>query len=480
MANRWVLIIAGILLIEVQGFLIGFEHKALLIFFILMVAYYFKVKGGILAAIAGWSIYAFHTANFYPLSLAGYIFVGICAGLFVVYQQKIIVKQSLWHDISMRNAKQLNVFREVSVAIQEAHELDKILKIIATAITAGHGLGFNRSIILLTSKDQLSAYGAIGVGPMNPDEGYKIWENTLNNKYNLTELIKIHDEETSLDSQFNEQVKMLHINLDQQCIISKALEIEEPLHIRRNNGDDATKKLLADVFHMNEFVVYPLINRGSKVGVLIIDNIVNKQAITHEDIDSVIPIASQAAIAIQQAQLYEQIEDMAMKDGLTGLMNHRSFEQKIDKLLIGDTNRKLACIMIDIDFFKHYNDTNGHLQGNHVLKQMASVIRESIRLQDDAFRFGGEEFVILLPNTAIDEAVKIAEQLRENVEHTNFPYRELQPNGRLTISLGVASTEQLSKQTTNHLIDAADHALYQAKHIGRNKVWIFEELKSYG
>lgn len=471
---------ASLLLMEVSGLAIGFEHKALVIFFIFVATYCFGTNGGILAALLGWSIHTIQIGHFHPFLLLAYIFIGICVGVFEKHRQNTMIKQSHWHSIIIRNAKRLHVFREVSMAMQETHELDRILKIIATSVTAGHGFGFNRSIILLSDENQSIMHGAIGVGPMNPEEGFKIWENILNNKYNLTELIEIQEEDAALDSKLNEHVEALQINLDQDCLITQVLDSGEPLHIQMNHKKDATQQLLADIFHMNEFVVFPLINRGSKVGVLIIDNIVNQKEITPEDIDSVIPIANQAAIAIQQAHLYEQIEDMALKDGLTGLMNQRSFQKELEKLFSNDDNQKLACIMIDIDFFKHYNDTNGHLQGNNVLVQTADVIRDSIRLQDYSFRFGGEEFVVLLPNTVLHDASIIAEQIRRNVEHTIFPYDKYQPNGTLTISLGVASTEQLPQQTINHLIEAADHALYQAKDSGRNKVEIFKELKVHG
>ncbi|MNN38804.1 Response regulator PleD [compost metagenome] len=127
-------------------------------------------------------------------------------------------------------------------------------------------------------------------------------------------------------------------------------------------------------------------------------------------------------------------------------------------------------ILLDIDFFKHFNDTNGHLLGNQVLIQLADIIKCSIDDQDMAFRFGGEEFVVLLPSTSKAAAVQVAERIRMNVENTSFPCGEKQPTGRLTVSLGVASSERLQSSVAFDLVDIADQALYKAKETGKNKV----------
>ncbi|MNZ70792.1 Response regulator PleD [compost metagenome] len=161
---------------------------------------------------------------------------------------------------------------------------------------------------------------------------------------------------------------------------------------------------------------------------------------------------------------------MALKDGLTALFNQRAFQTVLEQYWPHRNQSPLSTILIDIDYFKHFNDTNGHLLGNQVLIQLADVIKRSIDDQDMAFRFGGEEFVVLLPSTSKDAAIQIAERIRMNVENTLFPCVEKQPAGRLTISLGVASTEGMQSSMAFDLVDTADRALYRAKEAGKNKV----------
>lgn len=324
-------------------------------------------------------------------------------------------------------------------------------------------------MILLTNDEETILQGVMGVGPMSAEEGFQTWENITENKFRLVDLIELQGKNESLDPELNEIVKSLKIDLAEKSYLHNIFKNGKPVHVKNGYHDD-TLDIFIEKFNLKEFVIFPLINRMHKVGLLIIDNIVNKNPITNEEIDSVIPLANQAAIAIQHSHLYTQVEDMALKDGLTNLLNHRALHLTLDALYASDKHDYLSCIMLDIDFFKKYNDKNGHLLGNQVLIELANLINFSIRDNDYAFRFGGEEFLLLLPHTNIDQAREIAEQLRLHVINHEFPYSESQPGGRLSISLGVSSTNRLKVNTKNELIDTADHALYQAKSLGRNRV----------
>jgi diguanylate cyclase (GGDEF)-like protein len=125
--------------------------------------------------------------------------------------------------------------------------------------------------------------------------------------------------------------------------------------------------------------------------------------------------------------------------------------------------------MIDIDYFKHYNDTNGHLAGDQALKVIAILIRRGVRHTDITARYGGEEFSAILINTGMEGAFEIAERVRRNVLDTRFPNEQAQPNGTLTVSIGVA-TFAPPIATLTDLIREADNALYRAKRAGRNRI----------
>jgi len=158
-------------------------------------------------------------------------------------------------------------------------------------------------------------------------------------------------------------------------------------------------------------------------------------------------------------------------DDLTGIYNHRFFIQQLTMEV--ERRRRysspLSLLMIDIDYFKNYNDTNGHLAGDQALRTIALLIQQGVRQTDIVARYGGEEFSAILINSAKEDAKKIAERVRENVAEARFPNENSQPNGDLTVSIGVG-TFSPSISTLTDLIREADSALYRAKGTGRNRV----------
>jgi diguanylate cyclase (GGDEF)-like protein/PAS domain S-box-containing protein len=160
---------------------------------------------------------------------------------------------------------------------------------------------------------------------------------------------------------------------------------------------------------------------------------------------------------------------LSYTDDLTGIYNHRFFIQQLT-LEVERQKRyasPLSLLMIDIDYFKHYNDMNGHLAGDQVLKAIAFLIQRGVRQTDIVARYGGEEFSAILINAGREKAFEIAERVRRSVANTRIPNEEAQPNKNLTVSIGVA-TFSSSISTLTDLIREADHALYRAKKAGRN------------
>ncbi|SHJ22995.1 diguanylate cyclase [Desulfofundulus thermosubterraneus] len=173
---------------------------------------------------------------------------------------------------------------------------------------------------------------------------------------------------------------------------------------------------------------------------------------------------------LRRKQLMDTLVHQASRDPLTGLYNRRQLALDLQRELSRARRYSisLALIMADVDFFKNYNDTNGHLAGDEVLRQLAALLVSNTRDADTVYRYGGEEFIILLPQTEPAGAVTVAEKLRRKVEKHSFPHGEKQPGGRLTISLGVAVYPDHARDAEG-LILAADRALYRAKKEGRNR-----------
>ncbi|MBE4907827.1 sensor domain-containing diguanylate cyclase [Bacillus luteolus] len=480
--NKWILLFSSLLIVLLDTLLYGSLHTGwLLLMFIGISVLCFKRIGGLVSVGISWLITIVQSGHSNLLMLMSYLLFAICFYFVLIVIENFKKERNDYLQKLIVNSKQLNVFREVSFSMQQTRQLQKLLQMILTSVTAGYGLGFNRAMILLMNDEGNMLKGIMGTGPMSAAEGYATWENLTKHKYKLNDLIEIKEKEQETDQLLNERVKRLEIALDEPNFLNRTLETGLPLHIKKIDESDEILVNFIRVFSMSELAVFPLITQGKKVGVLIIDNPVNKRPITPDGIDSVIPLANQAAVAIEQSHLYRKVEEMALRDGLTGLYNQRAFQlQLVENYPTEekDENNVLSLIILDIDFFKHFNDKNGHLLGNEVLMQLAEVINETIRPRDLAFRFGGEEFVVLLPATYQDEARLIAEQLRKNVESTAFPNGEKQPNGRLTISLGVSSTMSVKSSNPHYLVDEADKALYRAKETGKNKVVMGEGAKS--
>jgi len=166
----------------------------------------------------------------------------------------------------------------------------------------------------------------------------------------------------------------------------------------------------------------------------------------------------------------EEALRLSYTDDLTGIYNHRFFVEQLTREV--ERHRRystpLSLLMIDIDYFKHYNDGNGHLAGDQVLRVIARLIERGVRQTDIVARYGGEEFAAILTNTGTKGAFDIAERVRRNVADTRFPNERAQPNKDLTVSVGMATISS-SISTLTDLIREADHALYRAKKAGRNR-----------
>lgn len=168
----------------------------------------------------------------------------------------------------------------------------------------------------------------------------------------------------------------------------------------------------------------------------------------------------------------QELRRLTSLDGLTGIANRRHF----DSILIREWRRamrqgeELSILMCDIDFFKQYNDTYGHLSGDECLRRVATTLTRTMDRGGDLLaRYGGEEFIAVLPNTSLSGATFVAEQMRKAVAQLNIAHPET-PYLQITASFGVASGVAMPETNPQDLIGAADQALYQAKHRGRNRV----------
>lgn len=219
-------------------------------------------------------------------------------------------------------------------------------------------------------------------------------------------------------------------------------------------------------------LLYPIKSRGNLIGILALGHKKSKNMFTNEDIELIRTMSNQAGIIIENAQLFTKANFRANTDGLTNLFNHRYFHQRIDQEIARASRfgSIFSLILLDLDLFKAYNDIYGHLAGDQLLKKVSEILTKAIRTVDMAFRYGGEEFAIILPETRLNEAYVVAERIRREIEK-NTSFREMP----VTASLGVSNwpNDGIMKE---EIINRADNALYKAKETGRNRTCLSSDV----
>ena len=170
--------------------------------------------------------------------------------------------------------------------------------------------------------------------------------------------------------------------------------------------------------------------------------------------------------------LYREVRQLSVTDPLTGLYNRRLFMQSLrrEHARARRYGNDLALIMIDIDHFKHYNDSHGHPAGDLLLRSFATRMRGVARSTDIVARYGGEEFMILMPDTNLPMAAHLAERLRKDIESFPFEHRATQPDGKITVSIGCGQLDRDSETDVDQLLRIVDDCLYRAKNCGRNQI----------
>lgn len=250
-------------------------------------------------------------------------------------------------------------------------------------------------------------------------------------------------------------------------IVEKVLNSGAP-YLNNNYSFELRVPFGKESIFIRSILCYPLLHRGEKIGVLELINKVGG-AFAREDQALIEMMLNPLAIAIRTVNMFENAERLTITDDLTKLYNYRYLMQYLE----ADVKRclrykkKVSLLFIDIDGFKRINDTFGHLVGSQALAEMGQVLRRIVRETDVVGRYGGDEFVIVLPETPLNGAMVIAERIRKKVEECEFVAQNL--SIRLTVSLGVANCPKHTL-TAEGLIKKADAAMYRAKELSKNSI----------
>jgi len=331
---------------------------------------------------------------------------------------------------------QLALVYDINSALASSLELDQVIGIITEKI--GNELDFEGFYVLLTDEDQK----------------------------NLAVRAAMYDERKGLIGRL---IDPLRGTFTKSLRVRKILLINDLSGIVRE-GDDLD--LLPET---GSFLSLPLLRKGQVLGLLNFTRSV-KDGFPHDAVRLLTAVAHQAAMTILNARLYQQKIDLSVTDELTQLANRRLMQSRLEREW-DRANRyqnALSVLMIDIDHFKKYNDRNGHLLGDEVLKGVARILEGNTRKIDTVARFGGEEFVVILPGQDKPSAFSVADKLRSAVQVSDFPRASVQPGGRLTISVGVASYPEDANDSAS-LLERSDLALYASKRAGRNRTTAYDE-----
>jgi diguanylate cyclase (GGDEF)-like protein len=232
-------------------------------------------------------------------------------------------------------------------------------------------------------------------------------------------------------------------------------------------GDERIEKYQRTILYL------PLRTRDENMGILMVDNLLSQQEIPQEQIPILMAVAGQMAMAIKNSRLFQGVEELSITDGLTGLYLLRYFRQRLKEEFYRAerTHGQLSLMILDIDHFKRINDTYGHPAGDTVLTSVAERVLSNARKVDLTARYGGDEFVILLPDTVAEEALLLAERLHQAVSVDPVILTD-KSSINLTVSIGVA-TYPTHAATIDELIKRADEALYWIKSHGRNRIRLY-------
>jgi len=363
---------------------------------------------------------------------------------------------------------QLYVFYELTKAMRTTLRLEEIAYIILTGLTAHEGLRFNRAAIFFLDIKRTKINGFMGIGPIDSEEANKIWRNIEEEKKDLYALIDNYNyiKDNKTKPKFMELVQSLSLAFNKESgILFDILNKKGPTYIEPTNKNKFKNDILVKKLNLDTFLACSLWIKGKPTGVIVVDNYITKQPISTDDVKIFSMFMEQASGAIENCQSFESTLTKAHTDSLTTLWNYGYFQYKLDEELLNanSSGLPLSLMMIDVDDFKKFNDTYGHVQGDKALKKISEILRRSCRKIDILCRYGGEEFSLILPANNKEEAIILGERIRKSIENKEI----LKHN--FTISIGISSYPQNSSNKKN-MIAKADQALYQAKENGKNQV----------
>ena len=373
-----------------------------------------------------------------------------------------------------KTRQELLLLYEIGNLIRTTLLLDEVIYLILSAVTSHEGMGFNRALLFMTDETGTQIEGKMGIGPTHPEASPVVWKMIEENKITLEGLLDVyHKADKNIDAELNDIIRQVKFPIEKEFgILAKTIIHDVPFLIPHEEANHELVDMKLRNLGISQFACVPLRGRHHVIGALLIDNITTKKPISDPDLRRLMMLADHAGLALENAQVYNQVMISSQQDSLTKLWNHGHFQKLLHESIkdARATKKSLSLIVFDVDDFKAYNDTFGHQAGDKALEFISRAAKTVMRRIDYLARYGGEEFAAVLPGTTKIEALKLAERMREVIEkETSSTWQSIIPK-KVTVSIGVATFPD-DAEDKEKLIFCADGALYEAKRQGKNQIF---------
>ena len=332
----------------------------------------------------------------------------------------------------------LTTLRHITARMLASTDVDEALYLMLAGITSGYGLSFDRAALFMWDAARDAFAGAKAIGPYDDAEAHRIWEAIELEGMTIERLIDDYANHR-FDTRF------------QQWIQSKTLAASA-------TEEDARLALGAS----SEIVLAPMQARGNRLGLIFADNCYSKERITKDQVEHLRLYVDQTALVWENLSLLARVAEHARTDALTGILNRRAFEARFEqeRSRSARSGASLSLVIIDVDYFKNTNDSRGHEAGDAVLRALGQLLGGTLRTHDVLARYGGDEFVVLLPDANVEQLTATAKRIGAAAKAAD-----------ISLSIGGATWPQ-SCAGLDGLFAAADEQVYRAKRDGRGCAYV--------
>lgn len=392
-----------------------------------------------------------------------------------------VTERTLLKERLATQNEDLIALQQVSNALRKTMDLEKALFIIASALTSAEGGGYDHAMIFTVDQDRENLVGQVCVDSIGLRDAWGIWRGLTSHDSSLKKALQSTQPVLARRwGELSEEIKKIKVPLeDDSSVLVHAVKTGET--ITHHLLEEISVKLHEQIesrFPMKQFAAAPLLADREAIGVIVVDATSRNKTISPERLTMLEMFANQAALAINNGLIYQNVLDRAQRDSLTRLYNHGHFQEvmKSEMERAARYDNPLSLVLLDIDHFKSFNDTYGHQIGDMVLKQAALLLSALVRVTDLPARYGGEEFALLLPQTDYESALEMAERLRNGVERKVVVTGPKGEKIGVTATFGVSTFPQHADNAAD-LVLCADAAMYLGKERGRNCVIGAEDVE---